>query len=66
MDETANELSGKRAENAPIWDPIDQLGLQVNKQDTEDYNEVINLLTQVLTYPSIDAAELHMDCNRLG
>ena len=27
---------------------------------------MVKILTQILSYPSIDAAELHMDCNRLG
>lgn len=40
--------------------------MQVNKNDKDDYEEIVKLLTQVLTYPSTEAAELHMMANRLG
>lgn len=49
-----------------IWDPLDELELKYNRENKEDYDELIKLITQILAYPSTEQADIHMDANRLG
>lgn len=46
--------------------PIDELGLIYNKDDQEDLNELRDILTKRLSYPSSEIAYLHMKANQLG
>lgn len=49
-----------------LFDPIEELQLKVNRKDEEDVREITEILTTILTYPSTEMAELHMESNRLG
>ena len=68
QDQTQQDLTpvAKDQNMGPLFDPIDELDLQVNKNNKEDYEEVFKILTQILQYPSTDQAEIHMDATRLG
>ena len=48
------------------YDPIEDLGIQVNKNDPNDEEELLKLVGFYLRYPSTKFAELHAEALRLG
>ena len=65
LNETNQEIRTKQGEGEKIWNPIEELELQVNMQDKDDVEEIYKLLG-ILIYPSSDLATVHMEANRLG
>lgn len=46
--------------------PMEELNLKYDNNNQEDLNELRNILSKNLTYPSSQIAETHMKANRLG
>lgn len=65
LNETQENLKSNISSTS-LWDPIEELELKVTKANKEDYEEIVKLLTQYLTYPSNEQAELHMESDKLG
>lgn len=45
---------------------MEELGLQYDKNDQKDINELRDILSKNLSYPSTQVAETHIRANRLG
>lgn len=68
LDETANfkNIEKRTGEFEFQFDPIDELGLMVDKNDPEDKKELQMILFGILDYPSEKLAEFHSEAMRLG
>jgi hypothetical protein len=45
---------------------MEELELKYNKNDDKDINELRDILSKNLSYPSTEIAEIHLRANRLG
>lgn len=68
LDETANfkNIEKRTGEFEFQFDPIDELGLMVEKDDHEDKKELQMILFGIMDYPSEKLAEFHSEAMRLG
>ncbi len=56
----------KQVTKSFMFDPIEEIGIQIDSKNPEDEEELKRLIGGILMYPSSELAQMHSEAMRIG